>query len=168
MCARDAAEGGIVWVRHEGMNHMPTIRRVLCAIVLEQYATSLLCLHKHYFLRRKYVNANTSRDLKADQSEIKESPPLRGRDLLAGVFNVFAGPLQGVVCFHSGVGIGFQEIDGSMQAHGLAAGHIPFQAGEVDLQGVADAEGGDALGESVESRACVLQVSSLRQDSLNL
>jgi len=61
--------------------------------------------------------------------------------LSACVLNVFAGSPQSIVCFASGVGIRFQEIDGPLKGHGfpargtsarigdrlgLHAGHIPF------------------------------------------
>src|SRR5713101_11830 len=92
----------------------------------------------------------------------EETKSVRGSwRLFASVLNVLAGFPQSLSCFRSGVGIGFQEIDGPVEAHGFATGrasagighrlglhpgHIPLQAREVDLQGAADAEGCDAVG----------------------
>src|SRR6267142_1638729 len=103
--------------------------------------------------------------------------------LAACVLDVFVSPPESVACFRSGVGIRFQEIDGAVEGHGFAArgtsarignglglhaSHIPFQASEVDLQGAADAEGRDALVQVLKRRTDILQVFTLRQDSLNL
>src|SRR5882724_3741525 len=103
--------------------------------------------------------------------------------LSACVLDVFASSPQSVICFTSGVGIRFQEIDGPVKGHGFAArgagagignglglyaSHIPFQPSEVDLQSAADADGREALVQILKRRADILQVFALRQDSLNL
>src|SRR6267142_909297 len=103
--------------------------------------------------------------------------------LSACVLDVFASSPQSVICFTSGVGIRFQEIDGPVKGHGFAArgtgarigdrlglyaGHVPFQAREVDLQAAANAEGRNTLIQVLKRRADILQVFVLGQDSLNL
>ena len=40
------------------INHMPSIRSVLCALVLRQYSIALVCLHKHYVFGMQYVSEN--------------------------------------------------------------------------------------------------------------
>ncbi len=53
------------------INHMPSVRSVLCAFVARQDSIALMCLHEQYIFRKKYVNETTLADLGADQCEIK-------------------------------------------------------------------------------------------------
>src|SRR5260370_13718162 len=99
--------------------------------------------------------------------------------LPACVFDVVAGFPERFFGFRSRVAIRLHEIDGPVKTHGFAprrtgagigdglglyTGHIPFQATELDLQRVADAQGLNTLVQILEIRTLLLQLLVLRQD----
>src|SRR6266436_6335053 len=116
---------------------------------------------------------------------IKVRPP---RDRSAGyslgrVFDILARAFLGGFCLCTGIDARLLHADRFVQVHGLVirrgragfdvasgfrAGHIPFQAVELDIEIVANVKRGDAIVQALKSRAGIPEAGARRQNRLQL
>ena len=107
----------------------------------------------------------------------------RAKKLGAGVLDVFMGAPLGGFGFGFGVGVGLELMNRFDEIHGLAVlgrfagggvacglhgGEAPLQAVELDFQIVTDVESRDAIVETLERQARVVEAGARRQDGLQL